>query len=66
MRDRERKKKEKRDQIEEIKTEIRPPQLRTAITFDRKFRLRGAMRLRKAYDEIYRVNNYCFLRHFWR
>jgi hypothetical protein len=44
MRDRERKKKERRDQIEEIKTEIRPSQLQMAITFNRKLRLRRATR----------------------
>jgi hypothetical protein len=53
-RDRERKKKEKRD-TKEIKTEIRPFQLQTTITFDRKLRLRRSMWPQKANDEIYRV-----------
>jgi hypothetical protein len=49
---------------EEIKTEIRPSQLQTAIIFDRKLRLRGAMRLRKTYDEIYGVNAFSYFGHF--
>jgi hypothetical protein len=64
MRDRERKKKEIRDQIEEIQIEIQSSQLQTSITFDRKFRLRRATRPRKAYDEIYMVNIYSFYRNF--
>jgi hypothetical protein len=36
MRDRERNKKERRDQVEEIKNKIRPSQIQTTITFDRK------------------------------
>jgi hypothetical protein len=69
MRDRERKKRseterERRDQIEEIKIEIRPSQLQTAIPFDRKLRLRRATRPQKAHDEIHRVNHYHRYRHF--
>jgi hypothetical protein len=60
MRDRERKKKERTYQIEEIKIEIRPSQLQTAITFDRKLRLRRATRPQKVYGEIYGVK--CHLR----
>jgi hypothetical protein len=48
-----RKKKEERRETKEIKTEIRPSQLQTVITFDRKLRLRRAMRSRKACDDIY-------------
>jgi hypothetical protein len=47
----ERRKKEER---EEIKIKIRPSQLQTAITFDRKLRLKRVTRSRKAYDEIYK------------
>jgi hypothetical protein len=36
-------KREERKEIEEIKIEIRPSQLQTAITFDRKLRLRRSM-----------------------
>jgi hypothetical protein len=61
---REKEEKKRRYHIKEIKTEIRPSQLQTTITFDRKLRLRRSMRPRKAYDEIYRVNRYCFYRHF--
>jgi hypothetical protein len=64
MRDRERKKKERRDQIEQIKIEIRPSQVQTVITFDRKLRLRRVTRSRKAYDEIYKVNLHRCYRHF--
>jgi hypothetical protein len=67
MRDKEEKEernKKQRRETEEIKIEIRPSQLQTAITFDRKLRLRRAMRSQKAYDEIYRVNTYCCFHHF--
>jgi hypothetical protein len=42
MRDRERKK--ERREIKEVKTEIQPSQFQTAITFERKLRLRHATR----------------------
>jgi hypothetical protein len=69
MRDKERNKRleterEIIDQIEEIKIKIRPSQLQTAITFDRKLQLRHAMRPRKVHDEIYKVNTYRCYRHF--
>jgi hypothetical protein len=60
MRDKERKKKRDRRN----KTEIRPFQLQTVITFDRKLRLRRATRLRKVYDEIYEINTFSHYGHF--
>jgi hypothetical protein len=69
IRDKERNKRleterEIRDQIEEIKIKIRPSQLQTAITFDRKLRLRHVMQPQKVHDEIYKVNTYRCYRHF--
>jgi hypothetical protein len=56
----ERKKREERPK--KIKIEIRPSQLQTAITFDRKLRLRRSTRPRKDNDEIYKINS--GLRHY--
>jgi hypothetical protein len=53
MRDGEKEQRKKRDR-RKIKTEIRPSQLQTAITFDRKLRLKRAIRPQKTYDDIYR------------
>jgi hypothetical protein len=51
MREKKRKKKERRE-TEEIKTEIQPSQLQTVIIFVKKLRLRCFTRPRKANDEI--------------
>jgi hypothetical protein len=56
--ERERRKKEERRETKEIKTEIRPSQIQTAIIFYRELRLRCSMWPRKDNDEIYRVNAY--------
>jgi hypothetical protein len=53
MGDREKEQRKKRDK-RKIKTEIHPSQLQTAITFDRKLRLRRAIWPHKSYDDIYR------------
>jgi hypothetical protein len=44
-------------EAEEIKIEIWSSQFQTAVTFDRKLRLRCVMRSQKSYDEIYMVNH---------
>jgi hypothetical protein len=58
--------KEKRERKRETrnKIEIRPFQLQTIITFDRKFRLRYVMRSQKVYDEIYKINYLYYDNHF--
>jgi hypothetical protein len=56
MRERKKKERKKIEERKEIKTEIRSSQFQTAITFDRKLRLRCFIRSHKANNEIYMVN----------
>jgi hypothetical protein len=50
--------KKERRETEKIKIKIRPSQIQTTITFDKKHRLRSAMRTQKTYDDIYGANGY--------
>jgi hypothetical protein len=59
----ERERREKR--VKKNKYEIQPSQFQTAITFDRKLRLRHFTWLRKTNDEIYKVYILCHYCHFW-
>jgi hypothetical protein len=56
--------KRERRELVEIKIKIRPSQLQTVITFDRKLRFRRFTRSRKANDEIYKVNRLRHYHHF--
>jgi hypothetical protein len=54
--DREREKKKEIRETKEIKIEIRPSQLQTVITFDRKLQLKCVMRPQKSYNDVGTVN----------
>jgi hypothetical protein len=56
--------KRERRELVEIKIKIRPSQLQTVITFDRKLRFRRFTRSQKANDEIYKVNRLRHYHHF--
>jgi hypothetical protein len=59
--ERDRRVKEERREPVEIEIKIRPYQLQTTITFDRKLRFRHSVRLRKTNDEIYRLTVYAVI-----